>query len=356
MYGKIVDKQGNPVSGVSIGIREYKGVSNLADYQNRVSSDTEGKFIIPNAPPTGTVILSVWAEQVPNTHPEIEVGQEEEHVITVDRTGRLYGKVIVDDAGKPIRKFLVKLGRTKKGNNPGLGYSATWNREGHNFDSEDGFFDTGRENIPIGAEYSMTVYADGFDPLTIDPVVVQPISNDPNRTEFRLKPATAIAGRVVDSNGMPIAGARTRFLTDDNKFEHWDDKDTTVTNSKGEFNLAGIGKAGKCILITAETFAQFIGSSLDLPKNSEGTVEITLQPGLEVFGRVVDANGQGIADAKVSAHVFSEQLHKLSPWPNLGKEAYTDMEGYYELFDLPGGDISLGVNSSTKNGNQNRAH
>jgi len=358
LYGKIVDKEGSPVPGVSISIREYKGVSNLTNWQqDRVRSDSEGKFVIPNAPPTGTVILDVFAERVPNKHPELEVGQEGEYVIEVDRGGRVYGKVVDDKTGEPVKRFNVKLTFSKNGRKPGWGYSATWNREGHNFDSSEGFFDTGRENIPIGAEYSITVYTDGFDPLTIDPVIVQPISNDPNRTEFRLQPTTAIAGRVVDSNSTPIAGARIRILSDNTDFEHWDDKDTTVTNSKGEFNLAGVGKAEKCILITAETFAPYIGSSVDLPKNSEGTIQIILDPGAEVFGRVVDANGHGIADASVCVHIFSEQLREFlhSPLPNL-KLTTTDVDGYYEFFDLPAGSFSMGVNSSTANGNLNLAN
>jgi RNA polymerase sigma factor (sigma-70 family) len=356
LHGKIVDKEGNPVPGVSISIREYKGVSNLTNWQDRVSSDSEGKFVIPNAPSTGKMILSVFAEQVPNTHPELEAGQEEEYVIEVDRAGRVYGKVVDDKTGEAVRRFNIKLTFSKSGSQPGWGYSATWNREGHNFDSVEGFFDTGRENIPIAAEYAITVYADGFDPLTIDPVIVQPVSNDPNRTEFRLQPATAIAGRVVDCNSTPIAGARIRILSDNSDFEHWDDRDTTVTNPKGEFLLSGVGSQERCIYITAETFAPYIGSSVDLLKNSEGGIQIILDPGAEVYGRVSDANGKGIGDAAVSAHIFSGQLRALpcSPRSNL-KRTSTDIDGYYEFFDLPAGSISISVNSSMAKGNLNIA-
>ncbi|HUT30916.1 MAG TPA: sigma-70 family RNA polymerase sigma factor [Sedimentisphaerales bacterium] len=358
LHGKIVDKQGNPVPGVTVNIRKYKGLSSLTDWRDRVTSDSEGKFTLRSAPPDGKVIIEVFADFVPNLMRELEIGQEEECIIEIDRAGKIYGRVANDRTDEPIRRFNVKLSFSKNGTKPGGGYAATWNREGHNFDSTEGFFDTGRENIPVGAEYSMTVYANGFDPLTIDPVIVRPTSNDPNRTEFRLKPATAIAGRVVDCNSTPIAGARIRILSNDSDFEHWDDRDTTVTNHKGEFLLSGVGSQERCIYITAETFAPYLGSSLDLSKNSEGMAEITLQSGLEVFGRVIDANGRGIAGAGVSAHAFSEQLRKLvrPPWPNLGKNTYTDMEGYYDLFDLPAGDISVNVNSSTENGNLNLAH
>ena len=217
LHGKIVDQQGNPVPGVIVVIGEYKGVRMLVRRKDWATSDSNGKFLILNAPSEGTVTLSIFSAGISRLKPELEMGKEE-YVFTVDRAGKIYGKVIDDKTGKPVKKFNVKLTFSKNGSKPGGGYSATWNREGHNFDSAEGFFDTGRENIPIGAEYSLTVYVDGFDPLTIDPVIVQPISNDPNRTEFRFKPATAIAGRVVDSNSTPVAGARIRILSDTQKF------------------------------------------------------------------------------------------------------------------------------------------
>ena len=39
----------------------------------------------------------------------------------------------------------------------------------------------------VGAEYRLTVYAEGFDPVTIDPLVMPPMSSGSDRTEFRLK-------------------------------------------------------------------------------------------------------------------------------------------------------------------------
>ncbi len=43
------------------------------------------------------------------------------------------------------------------------------------------------------------------------------------------------------------------------------------------------------------------------------------------------------------------------PRSSLGKEAYTDMEGYYELFDLPAGSVSISLMSSAANGSRNLA-
>ncbi|MGB2865974.1 MAG: sigma-70 family RNA polymerase sigma factor, partial [Sedimentisphaerales bacterium] len=226
LRGKIVDTRGNAVPGAKVIIEEYKGVGSF--FASKDQSDSGGRFVIPNAPATGKVTVHVYGEDISRISTELEMGQRE-YVITVHRNRKFYGKVVDDKTDAPITRFNVKLRSSKKGSNPGWGYSVTWSDEGHYFDSEQGFFET--DDLQVSAEYSVTVYADGFDPLTIDPVVIPLINLGSGRTEFRLKSPTAITGRIVDSNDVPIVGARIRFLTDDNKLYHYDDRDTTFSNS-----------------------------------------------------------------------------------------------------------------------------
>ena len=350
LCGKIVDSQGFPVPDVTVRMWEYKGVDGFVAQKDYVTCDSGGRFMIPNAPSMGKVTISVYGEGISNLDTELEMGQKE-FVITVHRERKLYGKVVDDKTDAPIKRFNVKLRSSKTGSNPGWGYPVSWSDVGHYFDSELGFFET--DNLQVGAEYSLTVYAVGFDPLTIDPIVVQPVSQDSSRTEFRLKTPNTITGRIVDSNDAPIAGARIRFLTDDNKFYHYDDTDTTFSNSKGEFNLAGIGTAESCIYITAKNFGPYLGSSLTLHRDSDGSIKIVLAPGANVFGTVFGLDGRGVSNAKVSAHVDSWRLFEMlsSPYPNL-INTITDADGYYELLDLPDGPISVRVSSSPNPGSK----
>jgi RNA polymerase sigma factor (sigma-70 family) len=351
IHGKIVDAQGNPVPKINISLREYKGVSNLG--RDRVTSDSEGKFTILNGPREGQMILEAFGETIPNTMPQLEAGQEQEYIITVERSGRIYGKVLDDRTGEPVRKFNVKLGRTSKGN-AGYGYSATWDRQGHTFESSQGFFDTGIETIPVGGQYAVIITAENFNPLTIDPVIVQPTSTDPNRTEFRLKTATVITGRVVDCNSMPIAKAAIRRLTEENNMadleEHWDPSDTATTDSKGEFTLSGVSSGNNGLYITASTFAPYIGVLTNLPRNSQGTVEIKLNPGASIFGRIMDPNDQGKSGSQVSVFLNMEQLQQISGSSWYSMRTAADADGYYEITDLPAGTFSVTVNPA-KGGN-----
>lgn len=353
LHGKIVDKEGNPVSGVSVSLREYKGVSGLsAGRPNQwVTSDSQGRFTLGNAPPEGKIILEVYADSIGGiTMPEVEAGQEEEHIIEVERSGGIYGSVIDDKTNESVKRFNVKITSSKKETEFKGGYEATWSREGHYFDSADGFFDTGRATLAAGAKYSVTIYADGFDTLTIDPVGAQAISDKPNRTEFRLKAATGITGRVVDSNGAAISGVKVRIRLNSNDFEHWDDRDTAVTNSNGEFYLPGLGQQEQLIYIKAETYGTYLGSSADLPKDSNGGIQITMERGAEVSGRVFDSGGNDAANATVYVIIFNIELSRKFPnSSNLIMQTTTDANGYYEIYDLPAGSFYMSVNSAEGN-------
>lgn len=345
LRGLVVDTQGRPMPGANVHISQYNGVRNLMEIKHRVVSEGDGRFVIPNAPASGEVELRVWGEDIAALNAMLTVGQDE-HLLTVQRAGRLYGKVLDHSTGAPITRFNVKLSASRTGSHPGWGYAATWSNEGQTFDSAEGLFDTGKRGMQAGAEYRVTIHAEGFEPLTVDPLVMPLATLGSDRSEFRLKPLTVRLGRIVDSNDMPIMGARVRFLTDQNKSSHYDDRDTTFSNDKGQFNLGGFGAEDSCVYITALNYGPFLGSTLNLPRDSEGYVKIVLAPGAHVYGTVLGPEGQGVAYATVSVSVPSWRMDEMltSPYPDL-TNTVTDANGCYEFVDLPSGPLSIRVNS-----------
>ena len=353
--GKIVDRAGTPIAGAQVFIFEYKGVTNLIEHSDYVTSGADGKFCISNGPSQGMVKLEAYSESIGIAMADFDANSQKEHVITVDRVGRICGKVLNDKTGEPVDKFNVKMVSTAKGGTQGI-YDATWSREGHSFDSPHGFFDTGIEPLPVGAQYAVMVTADGFDPLTIDPVTVQQITEEPNRTEFRLKGATVLAGRVVDGNGVPIAGATVRWFSETEKLrqsEHWDPADMTTTNAKGEFALSGIGTGKIVVNIKAKNFAPYFGLIAELPKNSENNIEIILSHGAELYGRIIGPQGQGFAQARIIFDSSNEQAHKIFGSSHFNfSETIADSNGYYEISELPSGKCQVTVMTPLTMGNQ----
>lgn len=343
LQGRIVDQAGDPVPGVQVVIHEYNGVSNLA--RNRYTSDADGWFVIPNTPSEGSVTLNPFGGSISGQLQEFELGQEAYNV-TVHRAGRIYGKVLADATGKPVTEFTVKMTATEVGEQS-YGYSAMWAREGVTFKSSDGHFDTGREDLPAGAAYRITVFAQGHDSLTLDPVVVQPTSSDPNRTVFRLRTATLIAGVVVDEQENPIEDAMVAVFSKSERHEpaHWR---KFGTDESGVFVISGAGNDQRYVYITAPGFAPHYCLKSDLDAEGDGPEKVVLSDGATVFGTVVDEGSRPIPGMLVRVQKIQGREKRLSdyPYPITNRTIKTDTNGYYELSDLPVGWCHISVVSN----------
>jgi protocatechuate 3,4-dioxygenase beta subunit len=342
LHGRVVDSDGNPVPEVTVEIIEYNGITNLDG--RRHSCDSDGRFTIPNAPADGELELQVFGEGIAGTNHKVDFSQDE-CLITVDRSGKIYGKVVDATTGEPLPRFLVKMSFSQVGPRT-YGYNTTWSREGHTFDSSEGLFDTGREDLPVNGQYRMTLHAEGYAPLTLDPVVVQPVSNEPNLTEFWLQPATVFAGRVIASDGQPIQGAAMVFFSNGNvqNRESWP---RAVTDKAGIFTISGLGSEPQCVFVSATDFAPRVYLMTDIIETPGLLVDIILDRSASLVGRVVDKNGKGIMNARVHAFFdLGRARDVLTRFPSLGPSVRTDKDGYYQLSGVPTGQVQISVMSA----------
>lgn len=206
LSGRIVDDQGHPISGAEIAIESYRG-QNVWGPAELFRSDSQGNFTVPNGPLQDDYRLLVLGNGILRTTQTIEPGQDE-CLIVVSRSGRIYGQVIDADTGDAIACFEVGAKHVK-------GIPAPWGLDGLTFTSEKGNFDTGWLELVHGASLPVTVHADGYDPLTLEAVPVQVISESPDRTVFGLRRnarrSTVYVGRVVNGEGRPVPGAEVGF-------------------------------------------------------------------------------------------------------------------------------------------------
>jgi len=341
LHGRVTDGDGNPVTKATVVISDYNGVSNLG--RGRHSCDSEGRFTIPNAPTEGDMELRIFGEGITGTNHKVDFSRDE-CLITVRRSGKIYGKVLDATTAEPIGKFMVKMTATKVGR-PTYGYAARWSDEGYTFDSSEGWFDTGREDLPVKGQYRMTVSAAGYDPVTLDPVEVQAISDDPNRTEFGLTSTTVFAGRVVTGEGLPIQAVAVVFFSDGSGMER-ESWPRAATDKTGVFTISGLSSEPQVLFVSAAGFAPRVYLMKELIEAPGQLTDIVLDRSGRVFGRVFDENSKGMAGASVHAFVdLGRAREVLKRFPSLGPRVNTDKDGYYDLSGVPTGQVQIGVQS-----------
>ncbi|MDI6450369.1 carboxypeptidase regulatory-like domain-containing protein [Anaerobaca lacustris] len=342
LHIRVVDQAGAPVPGVTVVIHEYNGVSNMT--WQRPTTDANGCVAIPSGAAEGTIRLNPFGGGISSELQEFELGQEE-YVVQVYRAGRIYGKAVSAATGEPIEEFTVKMTSSQVEKSPS-GYSATWSREGIIFNSPDGHFDTGRESLPIGGSYRVTVFAEGYDPLTLDPVEVQPTSEDPNRARFDLVQATLLPGVVVDAQGQPIENATVAIFSDVERYDprYWR---TFTTDAHGVFVIAGFAKEQHYVYITAQGYAPHYCHRTQLETESDAPPRMVLTEGATIFGTVVDAQGRPRVGLTVNVTKTSD-VQTGPDYPRLTsrKSTETDPNGRYELSGLSPGTCDVRLSGS----------
>ena len=138
----------------------------------------------------------------------------------------------------------------------------------------------------------------------------------PRTTPFEFvldTPARPLSGRLVDSLGAPVSGARLAWYEPLASLATLGEGDfpgpvalTTRSDDDGRFALAHVGAPGATLLVQAAGFAP---TSLSV-EHLESELELVLRPGATVLGRVLRPDGRPAADVRVG----SEPTHKASEW------------------------------------------
>ncbi len=342
---RVVDYADEPIPDVMVVVHEYNGVSNLTE--ERPTTDADGWVVIPNGAAEGTIRLNPFGKGISSELQEFELGQDE-YIVRVYRAGRIYGEVVSATTHEPITEFTVKMTFSQVAKSPS-GYSAVWNREGVAFESSQGLFDTGREDLPIGGSYRLTVLADGYDPLTLDPVQVQPISPTPDRARFELLDATLLPGQVVNAQGQPIENAMVALFSQKEQYEprYWR---TFTTDAQGIFVIAGVAKEQRYVYVTAPGYAPYYGNRTALETGNDTPARIVLTEGVTVFGTVVDHRGHPRVGLTVRI-IKASDVQTGADYPRLTSDASstTDPNGYYELSGISPGICDVRLSDSGNN-------
>jgi hypothetical protein len=347
---RVVDPGRQPVEGA----RVIMGYGSLGMLQKAAQTDAQGRVQIGPVVPGPYVVQADADGFLPPAAVEVEVGpngfEGEELVLVLIRPARISG-IVVDEDDRPVEGAEVLL-------DSDVAFSVG---EGDNrrqlfavaVGSEDGSLGVTRgdvPDIPLFAEGAIpgvygVVVTDDDGHFSIDPLLPgsyriwashgmhaasSVVSFDLHSGEIRgnlrlqLRTGVPLTGVVRTANGQPIADVQIDL----------GDGMLLTTDERGVFD-AGFRRGTQQLIVRGPGMIPKV-VELELGE-SPLDIEVELEPAQGRFeGRVVDGNGQPIADVEVELR----PLDGLSP----SVITWTDAQGVYEFEGLPPGPVEIEFN------------
>jgi len=189
--GTVVDELGVPCAEIEVS----------AEGKGGATTDENGAFLLDGLDDRDYALSlsgEGWtlAGEGPHTYPAGSEGVE----LVARRPGQVLGRITDATTGLPVPVFSLNTRRQQKGN--GFGFFMLGGMGGTEYRDPDGQFLLER----AAGEYTLTVRSEGY--VDSDQTEVEVFSARETLVDIQLTPAGSIIGRVLDSRGDPIVGAR----------------------------------------------------------------------------------------------------------------------------------------------------
>jgi RNA polymerase sigma factor (sigma-70 family) len=333
--GVVQNEQGDPIASASVslsfdyGIRGgSEDISIDAGAFKKAVPDGLGRWRFDQAPADlrGLTIrlahpdyMSDFFPNFPNNTKLPDGKLRDMTAVMVMKKGLTVEGVVLDEQGRPIAGASVGLGKGRSyvdflGTNTDSTGAFRFNNAPH------------RESVPSGETF-LAVQARGYAP-DLKRLDVRKVTTP---IEFRLSPGHIIRGRVVDTQGNPLAGVSVVADT-------WRDSQTlewhTKTDAEGSFEWTDAPADDVKFDIFKTGYRDLRGRML--PPDSENIV-VTLKPPFTVHGSVTDAEtGQSITSFKITFGQLDKE--RAEPyWLEYTQRSFSDGQYEWNLGDALGG-------------------
>ena len=315
---RILTEAGKPVAGARV--TDISG--RYGHFHEYGRSDEHGEFTIPGLRASQMLVLkgehselrlrgTVEVEVQPGASVEIRVKPYE----LVEMSGR-----VVNSKGEPISS--VNVGRTLW-TEPGGGLSRTVA-----ITNGDGWF--GEIDLIVGDQYEITASAEGYREAQTGPFFAT--KETTQLTDLVLLPSGGqffIEGRVTDTSGKPVNGAR---LISSQQSQLWE----TLTDANGDYRLENLSMI---ILYKLEIYhPDYPHHMFKILKTNQRQDLVLVKADGYLAGRVVDTAGNPIYQASVSIDPQEDPVSGVT-YPSVA----TDGQGEFELKYIRDPAVSIDV-------------
>ncbi|MGQ0551666.1 MAG: carboxypeptidase regulatory-like domain-containing protein [Planctomycetota bacterium] len=328
ILGSVVDPNRRPVAGATLGLHFGMSPPPLEAKPARVTlSDEAGRFQFLHAPASG-LSLDIQAPGFARMRrqfvPQPGQAQHEWLVrVEVEPVHPLSGRVLALPDLKPVAGALIEA-QALDAHRAG-GVSTT--------DADGRFEITG---LAFG-NYNITAIAKGYCRKSERTWA----ERGEDSVELRLAPAGSVAGTVLGSDGRPVAhfDLQARFHSDRHAPPSPRGNFRRISSSQGRFVLDDLEPGFWCVAVWAKGYAVSESRCLRVHQGEqlEG-LDVTLQLGAALTGRVVDDSGQAVPGAIVSLHPNREPEAEFLRQPDGGPltrhRTVTDSDGRFRLDEL----------------------
>ncbi|MBI4603179.1 MAG: carboxypeptidase regulatory-like domain-containing protein [Planctomycetes bacterium] len=345
--GKVVaDVDGAPVADATVAC----GRPGADPFEAR--TDPEGRFVLREFPGGSYRVTAGHAAYLPSGETEIEArsGERVEDIVLRLPAGEALEVAVTDAAaGAPIAGATVHLTVDRR--------EAHWSFAHRSAQtSEDGA--AVLQGLRAGA-CSLEVRATGF--VSKRRLELE-IKEAGQKVAVALEPGSSMSGRVLDPAGAPVAEAivwaNARASPSVPGLAPWEDGSRIAmqvarTGGDGHYRLEGLSPHGAYFLTAIHPrFAAGTveGIRVQAREDLEG-IDIMVRPGGRIQGRVVDARGLPVPEARVDvrdrrAWERWRVGRPVVPFPDpAGASCSTDPEGRYESPRLPAGEYDVQASS-----------
>jgi carboxypeptidase family protein len=341
LEGVVVEPNGKPVPAAYIYVRDKKTYTG-----QKTQCDDDGMFRFESIPEQGC-ILEVYCEGYSRNQVTIKATDlnQSNFRIILEPSGKIAGRVVNGITGESIQNFRVvfmQLSKPEKNGRP-LGMPSGWYGNGKQFAGTNGYWDSGKEDIPMDADLTIRVIADGFGPA--NPPSVRTTA-DPQPDDFivRLFPGITISGMVIDQDTLQaIADCRILCLTEDQWMTYYDPEHQGIpvahSNAVGQFVFMDLSPGSYYLRANHRDYAAgWIGPLQTSPVGTTSVNPIELGKGAVLSGTAYKEDGSALADAPIG---LSGGL--IAGSRSYSRETKTDLNGHFEFPLLSDGKYNVKI-------------